>query len=61
MDWNLPLLLQGSYNSVITYILLGLFISKWYQNYQGNKFLKLTVGTEAIFQKSLADSLGVSG
>ena len=30
-----------------------LFISKWFQNYQGNKFFKLTVGPEAIFQKSL--------
>ena len=38
-----------------------LFISKWYQNYQGNKFFKLTVGHEAIFQKSLADSSRASG
>ena len=33
-----------------------LFISKWYQNYQRNKFFKITVGPEAIFQKSLAES-----
>ena len=28
-----------------------LFISKWFQNYQGNKFFKLTVGPDTIFQK----------